>query len=172
MKYEALLTDFEFSSHGISLLQDPNSDTVWLAAINHLNDGSVIERFDHVPGQPLKHIKTIRDPLIVHPNNLLLTGPDAFYVSNDHGANHSVWRRVEDFWRRPWSNVVYYEDGQSKVAASGVVYANGLDIDGDKIWLVSSTSRRLNLFERKENNGLRMIDFVDLVIKINVAWIL
>ena len=64
--------DSEFAPHGISVLEDPNdSNTVWVAAVNHKRDGSVIELFTHVKGtDELLHRKTVKDPLIVHPNGI------------------------------------------------------------------------------------------------------
>lgn len=46
---------------------------------------SVIEIFEAQRGKShAKLVRTVRNDLIVTPNNLVATGPRSFYVSNDH----------------------------------------------------------------------------------------
>ena len=61
---------FEFNPHGISVFE--NSDGSYrVAAINHTSNGHSIEIFDY-RNDSLIHQKSIRDTLLISPNDLVL----------------------------------------------------------------------------------------------------
>lgn len=54
---------------------------------------STIEVFESRLGETRwKHVKTIRDRLILTPNNIVATGHGSFYVTNDHPAKTGLVR--------------------------------------------------------------------------------
>jgi arylesterase/paraoxonase len=69
--------NFEFSSHGLGIMENPNDkNIIWIAAVNHKMSGSVIERFEYTLGSDsLVHLKTISDQnLLRNPNDVLPVG--------------------------------------------------------------------------------------------------
>lgn len=68
--------DFEFNSHGIGIMTDPlNSNTIWIAAVNHKQSGSVVERFVHNLGSGvLEHVGTFGGELLHSPNDVMPVG--------------------------------------------------------------------------------------------------
>jgi len=71
-----------FAPHGISMLK--TDSTYKVMAINHTAQGHSIEVFQ-LDGQKLIHQKTLRDPAMVSPNDLVMINTDEFYFTNDHG---------------------------------------------------------------------------------------
>ena len=62
----------------------------------------------------LVHRRTLADPLLVSPNDVLAVGPDQLYVTNDHGSEGGIARMLEDYLRLPNANVLYF-DGEEKI---------------------------------------------------------
>jgi len=143
----------DFQPHGISLYVDDNGKG-FLFAINHGRDVHTIEVFELI-GMLLYHTKTISDPMLVSPNDLVAVGPDSFYVSNDHGYTSGIMRVMEDYLKLPYSNVVYYDGSRFSEAAGGIRYANGINVsrDGKTLYLCSVTGLSLHLYDRELSSG-------------------
>lgn len=113
-----------FVTHGIDVVQDPDrSDAVYIFAVNHLGNPeyqpdtdihkarSQIEVFHHVlKTSTVRHVRSVRHPLVKAPNDLYATGPYSFYVTNDHYYLGGYMRLVENFvpWIK-WTNVVHVQ---------------------------------------------------------------
>lgn len=98
--------DSDFPDHQLELsakkLEPPVPRPATLFLINHnpphavdqaaiSGADSVIEVFDTAIGSSeASYRTTIRHPLIYTPNNLVATGPNSFYVTNDH-AQKVAW---------------------------------------------------------------------------------
>jgi hypothetical protein len=109
-----------FVSHGIDVIADPELPTaaVYIFAVNHQPDPkliepecqadpakcksnpkaqSQIELFHHVLGSSsVKHVRTIRHPIITMPNDICAQSPNSFFVTNDHYYRDGLIRDVED----------------------------------------------------------------------------
>ena len=143
----------DFQPHGISLFTgDDGNDT--LCVINHEAGKHQIEIYD-LKNEKLVHRKTVSDPMLVSPNDLVAVGPERFYVSNDHRFVSGFKRILEDYVRLSLSNVVYYDGSQFKEAASGFAYANGINVsaDGKILYLCATTKRTLYIFDREPATG-------------------
>jgi len=79
----------------------------------------------------LVHQKTVAAPALVSPNDLVAVGPDRFYVTNDHRYPGGFKRLVEEYTRRSWSNVLFYNGSEFVEAASGLGYANGINVSAN-----------------------------------------
>jgi hypothetical protein len=69
----------DFRPHGISLYVAPDGASM-LFVINHAGDRHTIEVYDVGEGH-LAHRRTISDPLLVHPNDLVAVTPTEVYVT-------------------------------------------------------------------------------------------
>lgn len=148
-----------FITHGIDVLDDPERpDAVYIFAVNHAphpayrpsrsdrewhwegpKARSQIELFHHVlDTTTVKHVRSIRHPLIRTPNDIYAESPSSFYVTNDHGYREGLQRLVEDVVpAAKWSSLIHVQletlQGQdaeagidATVALTGLYNNNGL----------------------------------------------
>jgi arylesterase/paraoxonase len=125
-----------------------------LFAINHANHRHSIEIFD-VAGTTLTHRRTVTGPALVSPNDIVGVGPDAFYVTNDHGIA-SGWRRTaEDYLRLRLSRVYVFDGATFKEALAGIGGANGVNVsaDGKSLYLSAASERAVHVYDRDPATG-------------------
>ncbi|XHG09220.1 hypothetical protein AWENTII_012296 [Aspergillus wentii] len=145
-----------FVTHGIDVIQDPNQvDAVYILAVNHLPNPeyyqdvprggdvpkarSQVELFHHVlESDMIKHVRSIRHPLITTPNDIYAESSSSFYVTNDHVYREGIKRKVEDYIPlSTWTNIIHVEmnslssmdavsDIDASVALTGLYNNNGL----------------------------------------------
>lgn len=155
--------DEDFQPHGISLFVGPEGRDV-LMAVNHQGGRHQIEVYDLQDGQ-LSHRKTISDPLLVSPNDIVAVSAEMFYVTNDHRHTTGLKRTVEEYQRLEQSNVVFY-DGKKFVEAAGQIgYANGINIsnDGRTVYVSATTGGALHIYKRDlTTNALALTTTMDL----------
>lgn len=145
--------DKDFQPHGISLYVDGHG-TDFLFAINHAGGTHTIEVYELV-GVLLYHTRTISDPMLVSPNDLVAVGPDRFYVSNDHHYPSGIARVMEDYLKLRKSNVVYYDGARFSEAADRIGFANGINVskDGKTLYVCAVTERSLHIYDRDPSSG-------------------
>jgi len=137
-------------THGIDILTSPSDATkLYVYAINHLpNAGyadalaraeavgaspssypataSQIELFEYTLGTTtITHLRSVQHPSIVTPNDIHITSPTTFYVTNDHHYTAGLLRSVEDIAWDPiarWGKVLHVtvHDLNSSDATSAV----------------------------------------------------
>lgn len=85
-----------------------------------------------------QHVRSIRHPLLVETNDLVSTGPDSFYVTNDKYYLDGHMRDIEGILttRAPWTNIIHVTANldtkeatqavSAHVAADKLTNANGL----------------------------------------------
>lgn len=156
----------DFRPHGISLHVDPvGRETLFV--VNHPGEAlfgdapagyqgpaHTIEVFD-VAGDRLVHRARLADPLLVRPNDIVAIDDVRFYVTNDHGSDPGPMRKVEDYLRLPWANVVYYDGEGFREVADGLTYANGINRsrDGGRVWVAEVTRSRIREYRRDPETG-------------------
>jgi arylesterase/paraoxonase len=140
--------DTDFQPHGISLWTAPDGRAV-LFAVNHAGGRHTIEKFEVLPGR-LERMRTLADPLLVSPNDVVAVGPDLVYVTNDHRWTDGPLRVLEEWLRLPASNVVVFDGLGFRVAASGIRLANGIaaSADGTTIYVASPVGREIRVYAR------------------------
>ena len=148
-----------FHPHGISLYTDAAGHQT-LAVINHPQQGqSEIILFDvsRAPGieTTLSVRRTVKDPLLHHVNDITLVSHEAFYATNDHGSETKLGEQLENWLLLPRANVVYYDGSAARVAAGGLVFANGINRNADatEIYVTETTGRTLSTFRRDPLTG-------------------
>ncbi len=145
-----------FSPHGISLYRGADGRKV-LFAISHAGGKHSVEIFD-VNGAALTHRRTVAGPELLSPNDVVGVGPDAFFVTNDHG-NAAGWRRsAEDYMRLRESTVQYFDGAKFATALSGIGGANGINVsaDGRSLYLSAASERTVYVYDRdRATNALK-----------------
>ncbi|MCA6074489.1 hypothetical protein [Fulvivirga sedimenti] len=146
----------EFNPHGISMIQ--TGETYQIVAINHTSEYHSVEVFTF-DGSVLSHEETITDPALVSPNDLVLTAPDKFYITNDHGYTKGFMRLLEDYGGIAFSNVLYYDGDSFTEAAENIAYANGINYDQDRALLYVASPRSFTIKVYHETSA-GSIDFM------------
>ena len=146
--------DPDFRPHGVSLFAGEDGGAGALFVINHQGGDSRIEVFDLREGA-LIHRKAIPSPALVSPNDLVAVGPESFYVTNDHRYARGWMRTVEDYLRLRLSNVVFYDGKEFVEAASGIGYANGINVspDGRLLYVSAVTEGSVHVYDRDTASG-------------------
>lgn len=138
----------DFQPHGIGLFVSGDGRDA-LFAVNHQGGRQQIELFDLVGGR-LTHRKTISDPMLVSPNDVIPVGPEMFYATNDHRYVGGIKGAAEEYMRLRLSSVVFYDGNAFREAAGGIGYANGINIgaDGRTVYVCAVTERSLHVYDR------------------------
>lgn len=165
------------------MIQDPErSDAVYIFAVNHLGNPdfdpvsnsklpaarSQVEIFHHaLATSTVRHVRSVRHPLVKTPNDLHATSPYSFYVTNDHCYQSGFLRHVEEFipWLQ-WTDVVHVQldrssltssDGtagiEASVALDSMAAANGMGHGASDEVLVTSVLRGILRRARVDENG-------------------
>lgn len=152
---------FTFHPHGISTVALPQG--VRLFVVNHRQDESVIEVFDHLPGLALTHVRTVRDPLILTPNDVAAIDSEQFYLTNDHGTRDETGKKIEGYTRMGKGRLVFYDGQAAHSLVDGLNFPNGLWVSADKQYLFVALmlSKEVRVYQR-ENNGVALLRTIDL----------
>ena len=152
----------DFKPHGISLYQGEQGE-IRLFVVDHANQQHQVQIFEY-KNQSLTLLRTILAPEMISPNDIVAVGPEQFYVSNDHGFVTGIMRTLEDYLMLPLSNVLYFDGEQTQEVASGLAYANGMNVDasGTRIYVAGVTSLSLYVYERDlKSNALTLIEKIN-----------
>ncbi|KAG0349153.1 hypothetical protein BC939DRAFT_475641 [Gamsiella multidivaricata] len=164
MELVGLPADVDRVYHGLDIYErSPTELTIF--AVNHRRTGSVIEVLEYRIGdKAVQYKETIQHKLIRTPNDIVALGPRSFYVSNDHRHSTGIMRGIEEFSRRPWSNVVYYSPEKTFVAYEHVVTANGMaaNLDRSLIYLSACHGGAMHVLQPNEDHSLIIQDYIKL----------
>lgn len=154
-----LTPDFElpFAPHGISMFL---SDSIYIiAAVNHTVDEHTIEFFELYDGE-LTYIRREKSSLFISPNDIVLLDEERFFVTNDHGYEHGIGRLVEEYGNLAICNVLYFNGQDYSVAADGISFANGINLDRERNLLFVASPRRfcVKVYEPMEDGSLEFIE--------------
>lgn len=143
----------DFRPHGISLYVAPDG-TSTLFVINHGGRRNTIEVYD-VGETRLTHRTTLSDPMLVAPNDLVAVTPTQVYVTNDHHYPSGLMHTIEDYFRRPWANVVLWDGHTFREVAGGIRIANGVNVsaDGKTVYVVSTIGQAVRVYDRDAASG-------------------
>jgi arylesterase/paraoxonase len=149
-----------FAPHGISIFQKENLTTI--AAINHTDKGEFIEIFTLVDKQ-LTHQKTLKNKQIFSPNDIVLLDENRFYFTNDHKYKNGIQRLSEDYLGLSISNVIYFDGKNYIEVASGIAYANGINLDAKRnlVFVASPRKFLIKVYQKNEDNTLTFIEDID-----------
>ncbi|CAG8676661.1 10337_t:CDS:2, partial [Dentiscutata erythropus] len=156
----------DFVLHGFGIYESPiEPDNLYFFIINHKRTGSVIELFKHkINTFELNHLKTFKHDLIYNPNNVVPVSKDEFYTTNDF-YSQSYWKiQLEMLTCRRWSNVVFHSSitNTTEIVVNGLIVANGINVNWDysRIFIGTSGTGELLIYERKPDNKLKLLDTI------------
>ena len=154
-----LTNDFNqpFAPHGISFFKKDNAYLVM--AINHTTQGHSIEVFE-LKNKRMKHIKTLKHPSMISPNDIVMVDEKRFYFTNDHGYTKGLGKLVEEYAGIAISNVVYFDSNDYQEVAKGIAYANGINYDRERnlIYVASPRSFLVKVYSKQQDGSLSFIE--------------
>lgn len=149
----------DFLPHGLNLWRGPDGEKR-LFVVNHPPSGAeIIEIFDVAEDGALTHLDSIMFDEMHSPNDVVAVGPRQFYATNDRGYEEGLMSVAEAYLALPFSDVVFYDGKEGRVAKEGLVYANGINqsADGKTIYVAEFLKRRISVFDRDlETNDLTL----------------
>jgi arylesterase/paraoxonase len=146
-----------FAPHGISFFK--KDSTYQVMAINHTSQGHSIEVFE-LQGNNLEHIKTLRHPSMIRPNDLVIVDENRFYFTNDHRYTKGFGKLVEEYIGLALSNVVYFDANDYREVAKGIAYANGINYDRKRNLLYVASPRHflVKVYSIKQDGSLSFVE--------------
>ncbi|MEL7486917.1 MAG: SMP-30/gluconolactonase/LRE family protein [Pseudomonadota bacterium] len=145
----------DFLPHGVSLWRAPDGARR-LFVVNHPSTGAeIVEIFDVAEDGALTHIDSISFDAMYSPNDVVAVGPRAFYATNDRRYDGGPMGTLEIYLGLPLTSVVYYDGENGDFAASGLAYANGINVskDGGIVYVAEFLRRRVTMFNRDQATG-------------------
>lgn len=151
-----------FYPHGISMLElAADKHRIW--AINHVDRKHTIEVFDLYHSDSLIHIETLQNELMISPNDVVALSENELYYTNDHGKTSNLGILAENYLGLRASNVVHVKNGNYRVVAEDIAYANGINYDQNRslMFVASPRDFMVKVYNRQENGDLDFIENVD-----------
>ncbi|GJM17191.1 MAG: hypothetical protein DHS20C13_25180 [Thermodesulfobacteriota bacterium] len=155
-----LLTDsFDqpFAPHGISFFKMDSAYQIM--AINHTQQGHSIEVFELID-KNLTHIKTLSNPSMIRPNDVVMLDENRFYFTNDHRYVKGFGKFLEEYGGLAVSNVVYFDGTDYREVAEGIAYANGINLDRKRnlLYVASPRDFLVKVYAKKQDGSLSFIE--------------
>lgn len=155
LRYASVDGPEDFQPHGISLWIGEDGRQR-LFAINHPRSGGhTIEVFEVDEDWRLFHAETISYPELSSPNDIVAVGPNQFYATNDSRYQSGIMQQLEAYFGLPLASVSYYDGEAGRIAAGGLIYANGINVsaDGATLYVSEFLGRSVNVYERDLETG-------------------
>ncbi|MDB4292656.1 SMP-30/gluconolactonase/LRE family protein [Maribacter sp.] len=149
-----------FAPHGISIYKKDSVYTVM--AVNHTQKGHSFEVFK-LKDTVLTFERTITNPALVSPNDVVMLAENRFYFTNDHKYIDGVGRLLEDYGGLGLSNVVYFDGEKYTEVAKGIGYANGINYDAARklLFVASPRNFEVKVYATNEDGSLNFIEDID-----------
>lgn len=148
----------DFRPHGISLWHgetEIGEALTRLFVISHPYSGHQVLIYDVADTGALTHVQTVSHAALHSPNDLVAVGPTQFYATNDVYFGDTPMGYLESFLGLPLGSVSYYDGREGAIAATGLVYANGINVsaDGETLYAAALLGRALHVFDRDITSG-------------------
>lgn len=156
LKFKA---DFDFVPQEISVWETESA--IHFFVVNHRKEGDTVEIFKlkgTVAEPVVEHLQSVKDPLFTSLNDVIATGFDSFYATNDGYFRFSSLRVFERLLNLPWGSVVHFDGQKTRTVLGKTFEYNGMDMssDGRFVFIASPfVSSSITIYERSaETNDL------------------
>lgn len=160
-------TPINFKPHGLSFHKGSDGAKTLMVVSHPIVGGDTIEIFDirevssrNDAGDEtievyLHHRKSVADPTLISPNDVVAVDANRFYATNDHGSRNALINMAEDYLRLNLGSVAYYDGSDLSLVLKGQTYANGINVNdsGDEIYVTETTDRRVSVYDRDLESG-------------------
>ncbi|KIK67334.1 hypothetical protein GYMLUDRAFT_37431 [Collybiopsis luxurians FD-317 M1] len=155
--------------HGMDVVpSDANPNELFIYLINHRPDpsgvgaDSVIEIFKTVAGSDtLLHIRTVRDPAIIEPNDVTGFGDGKrFYFTNWRNKRGGVTSQLRAMFTS-FSSLGYCSEDGCRIVVPNLYTANGItQASNGTVYVVSSHAPGILIYERQADDSLIFLEDV------------
>lgn len=148
----------DFHPRGIGLYHTANGG-LFLAAINHRGGGTFsIDSFEVTQkdgARALSPVNTIQGGLLTDPQDVVMAGPNSFYVSNGVTGKSGLTRWLQGYGVLAGGDIVYFNGMSLREVVNGLSGARGLVLTGDGGHLLAAgvTGRDLISLSREPFTG-------------------
>jgi len=145
----------DFHPHGISLYQDDKGNDL-LFVINHRKDNrQTIEVFKISIGDRLQHLETIENKLIRWPNDLVVTGPRQFYLTDINRSYGGLGLKIDALFQSGKGRIFYYDGSDFHIVAEDLCFPNGINLSkkGELVYVSETLAGNINVFKRDPASG-------------------
>jgi len=153
-----------FRPHGISFASVNGKDT--LAVISHtlVNENQhTIEIFERKTGNEWIHTKTLSDPLLTGPNDIMLTNKGEIFASNDRGPENKFMQYVNMIFKHGTADIAYYDGKKFTNLNHKVVLGNGIFVREEsgveKLYRSVFSEGAISVFKLNRENGAVSLEF-------------
>ncbi len=156
----------ELVHHGLAIYEssdDPNEIRLFIGS--HGRNQSSVNIFKHTRGtMRATLVRSVYNYFVVTPNSIQPTGPDSYYVTNDHKFRSGPLREIEDrlgHWR--WGSVVHCDITQNftcRPCATSLARAHGIVQSGDKTYVADFVSGKIRVYKEGPEHRLDLVDTV------------
>jgi arylesterase/paraoxonase len=153
-----------FHPHGIGFFSDGQGPDLLYVVDHETSTSHAIAVFE-VDTSGLHYARSIHDPLLVSPNDVVAVARDELYITNDHGVNRGPAQLRDDVLRREHGQIVHVKAGKLSVLASDLAYPNGINVDasGTEVYVAESVGRRMRVYRRTPRTGaLKLLHVIEL----------
>ncbi len=145
----------DFHPHGLSLFRGKDGRKV-LFVVNHRESGvQTVEIFDMPPDGSLVLRQTVKNKLLIWPNDIVGVGFRKFYVTNVSRYGKGLGRMLDTFFNLKGGFIAYFDGEEMKIVAKNLAFPNGIQIgrNARNIYLAETLSGYLKVFSRNIEDG-------------------
>ena len=140
----------DFTPHGISLVRgDDGRQRLYVISHGAGDDHRVLVYT--VEADRLRLEQDLSDPLLTSPNDLVALPDGTIYLSNDRSAGGGL---AEVLFRKKKATVAMYRGGHWSVAAERLAMPNGIESDGDHLYVCVMRENRVDVWDRAVDGTL------------------
>ena len=152
----------DFAPHGLAAWGKFGSRRARLLVVNHRTTHDTLELFAATSRSAAVHLSSLSHPLLWNVNDCSFAdGASVVYCTNWRSyETGTIMDAVELYGQQPWSNVVGCRlstaDGAPpvcEIAAHGLAMANGIEVQGELVFVVASTEPAIHVYTRRSGGG-------------------
>lgn len=143
---------YNFSPHGIDLLEDSETGEILLFVVNHRKIGEFVEILSYQPeSRSLSMVRSVTHELFTSLNDVLAIDRNSFLASND-AYFRSCWRILEPLLGLRWCNFIYFDGtvGQSIIENGHDFNSVALSRNGKQVYLTRPSEMKLEIYNRSK----------------------
>lgn len=150
-----------FYPHGISVIQNTDTEKITLFVVNHGPEEDRIEKFEFIEDKMmLEHKISYIDEAVHLVNDVAAVSENSFYFTN-YAYSRSHFGHILEaiILQLPWGNIVYFDGANYVEVTDGLLLPNGILLSTDKqyVYVANPLFSSLSIFEREEDNYLSII---------------
>lgn len=152
-----------------------NGDVRRLFVVNEAKKS--VEIFEVQTNGDLSHLGSVAEKRMTSPNDVVAVGPDSFYVTNDADPGRgSLLGRLQFISRSTSGKVLFFDGATARIAAEGLRFANGVELNARKtrLYVAETSGQALRIYDRDPQTSLLTLAKIEPLPaapdNLNLAW--